>query len=104
MSYQQYALIGALLIILLSILRAIHRRDKDTGSAINLEDLLLGDDGRLSKAAIVMLGSFALTSWVIVYLTLSDKLTEGYFAAYGGFWIAPVVVRLFKSGQADAPA
>jgi hypothetical protein len=85
----------AVLVLLVALIaRSLNRRDKDGHSKINLEDLLLGDDGRLSKAAIVLLGSFAMTTWLMVYLALTGKMTEGYFAIYGGLWISPVLARL----------
>lgn len=82
----------AVLVVLLAV--ALINRHRNASSPLNLEDLLLGDDGRLSKAAAVLLGSFAMTTWVIVYLTVNDKLTEGYFIAYLGVWVAPTVTRL----------
>lgn len=87
MLFALLAIVGAL------VLSLIHRH-RSALSLINLEDLLLGDDGRISKAAAVMLGAFALTTWVIAYLTVNDKLTEGYFVAYLGAWVAPTVTRL----------
>jgi hypothetical protein len=72
------------------------RRSRSDQSGINLDDLLLGEDGKISKAAAVMLGSFVMTSWVIVYLTLTNKLTEGYFGAYLLAWVSPTVTKLIK--------
>src|SRR5262245_36512088 len=85
------ALLGVLLVLVVVTLR---RRDRASDSPIKLEDLLLGEDGRISKAAAVMMGAFALTSWAIAYLAVNDKLTEGYFGAYLAAWVAPTVTRL----------
>jgi hypothetical protein len=85
------AILGVVVILAYFTLRA---RSRSGASAINLDDLLLGEDGKVSKAAAVMMGSFAGTTWVIVYLTLCDKLTEGYFAAYLAAWVAPTVTKL----------
>lgn len=89
-------LIAALVLFLVVLLigRMLHRRDMDKSSQLNLEDLLIGDDGRLSKAAAVMMGAFGLTTWLMVYLALTGKMTEGYLAIYVGAWIAPTVTRL----------
>lgn len=86
-----------LVFVLIALLYSLVRRDRSASSNIDLEDLLIGEDGRFSKAAAVMLGSFLLTSWVIVYLTLQGKLTEGYFTAYIGAWVVPTVVKLISS-------
>lgn len=83
-----------LLVIVAWMIKSLVRSHHDKNSGIRLDDLLLGDDGRLSKSACVMLGAFALTTWTIVSLVLRDKLTEGYFTAYLGAWVAPTVTRL----------
>ncbi len=94
--YFKLAMMAALLCVLLFIVRVMFKRDKDPDSKINLDDLLIGDDGKLSKAAIVLLGAFLLTTWVVIHLTLTDKLTEGYLTIYAGAWIAPTVTKLIK--------
>ena len=93
---------AALLLVALLLLRSLLRRDKDRASAINLEALLLGDDGKMSKAAFVMLGAFIVTTWLMIYLAISDKMTEGYLAIYVGAWIAPTVTRLLNPPPAEA--
>lgn len=90
--------VGVLLVVLSLLLR--HR---NSASRINLDDLLLGVDGRFSKAAAVMLGSFMLTSWLMVLLALRDKMTEGYLAIYVGAWIAPTVTVLIKGRSTTEP-
>ena len=84
------SLVGVIALIVVVLVK----RDRSTTSAINLEDLLLGEDGKLSKAASVMMGAFAMTTWLMVYLALNAKMTEGYLAIYVGAWIAPTVTRL----------
>ncbi len=98
-----YLMAGVLVVLILVIAWSLHKRDEDRHSKIDLEDLLLGEDGRLSKAAAVMLGAFALTTWQMIYLTLSDKMTEGYLGIYVAAWIAPTVARLFKAEPAPTP-
>jgi hypothetical protein len=84
----------ALVAILILITVALIKRSRLITSRLDLDDLLIGEDGKLSKAAAVMMGAFALTSWVIIYMTLNDKLTEGYFLAYIGVWATPTVTKL----------
>lgn len=85
-----------LALIVLALVKSILKRDRSMTSRISLEDLLLGDDGKISKAASVMLGSFACTTWMMVYLAMNDKMTEGYFAAYLAAWVIPTVTKLIK--------
>lgn len=92
---QRAGMAAILALIVLVILFTLQRRNKSAASRINFDDLLL-DDGQMSKQATVMFGAFALTSWVMVYLTLSDKLTEGIFLSYVGGWVAPSVAKIFK--------
>lgn len=98
----QIALLVALL-VLLAILVSLRRAHNDPTSTFDLRDLLM-ENGRVSKAAAVMMGSFAATTWAFIYLTLAGKLTEGLFGLYAATWIAPVISRLIKSnGQAQQP-
>jgi len=99
----KYIMPAVLALLVLLIARTLLRRDKDSASKINLEDLLLGDDGKLSKGAIVLLGAFAMTTWLMVYLALTGKMTEGYFGLYGTLWIAPVCVRLIFGDKTPLP-
>lgn len=62
---------------------------------------LLMENGRISKAAVVMMGAFVLTTWMMVTLTLKDKLTEGYLGIYVAAWITPVVVRLITGSPSN---
>lgn len=92
----------ALVLVIASIIFVLIKRDRSSTSAINLEDLLMGDDGKLSKAASVMMGAFAMTTWLMVYLALNNKMTEGYLAIYVGAWIAPTVTRLIIAKPVEA--
>lgn len=85
-----------LLAALVAVVTSLIHRDRSTVSPFKLDDLLLGDDGKASKAAMVMFGSFLVTSWIVIDLALRDKLTEGYFSMYLAGWVAPAVVKLIK--------
>lgn len=96
----------SLLVLLLACLllaRAIHKRDKCADSKLSLDDLLLGDDGKMSKAAAVMFGAFGLTTWMMVVLTLRDKMSEGYFGLYSAAWITPTVAALIVKAMKSTP-
>lgn len=94
MNPTKIAMIVVLAVIIIAIAFMLIKRDRSVLSQLNLEDLLLGEDGKMSKAASVMMGAFAMTTWLMVYLTLNAKMTEGYLAIYVGAWIAPTVTRL----------
>lgn len=84
--------------------RRLNKREDNT---FEILDLLM-ENGHISKAAVVMMGSFALTTWMMITLTLKDKLTEGYLGIYVAAWITPVVVRLITGSpsskhKAEAP-
>lgn len=82
-------LICAMLLALLSIWRA-HR---DALSQFNAFDLIM-ENGKVSKIALAFMMVLGVTTWVIVWLTVRDKLTEGYFTAYGGMWVVPLVAKV----------
>ncbi len=83
-------------IVLIYIGRVLIRlsRQPDQVSKINLEDLLLGDDGKMSKSAFVMMIALITTTWMMIYLTMAGQMTEGYFGLYSTAWIVPTVARL----------
>lgn len=96
-------MVVALVLIIFLIMFMLWRRDRDAHSMINLEDLLIGEDGKLSKAAAIMMGAFAFTTWMMGYLTLMGKMTEGYAAIYVGAWITPTVVKLITGPRPASP-
>ena len=85
---------GAILaVMLLLIVWSFYRAHKNPKIDINLFDLLI-EGGRLSKIAVTFMLAFAVTTWIMVYLTLTSKMTEGYLIAYGGMWVGPLVARV----------
>lgn len=59
----------------------------------NAFDLIM-ENGKVSKIALAFMVAFGVTTWAFAYLTLQDKMTEGMFLAYGGMWVAPLVVKV----------
>jgi hypothetical protein len=78
--------IGVLLIAWL-----LYSRNRAATSRINLDDFLLGDDQKASKAAAVMFGSFFFTTWLMLDLQLKGKMSEGYLGLYLTAWVGPAV-------------
>lgn len=89
-------LVIVLAFIILVIWFMLWRRDRDALSKINIEDLLLGDDGKISKTSCIILGAFVFTTWMMGYLTLMGKMTEGYAGLYLAGWVTPFVANLLK--------
>lgn len=86
---------AAMLIIALCVAWAFYRAQKDPAFSFNLFDLVMVD-GKLSNKACVFVAAFAVTSWVIIRLTVTGKMTEGYYTAYGAMWIIPIVAKMFS--------
>lgn len=86
---------AALLIVALCIAWSFYRAHRNAAFTFNLFDLIM-DNGRVSRLACVFLGSFMVTSWIMVRLTLDGKMTEGYMAAFGALWIVPITAKLFS--------
>lgn len=99
----RHLMFAILAIAVLLILWTLERRSKSNESKFHFDDLLLDENGKTSKAACVMFGSFGVTTWCIVYLAANDKLTEGYFGAYLTAWVAPIVANIIK-GRQEPPA
>jgi hypothetical protein len=98
-SWHDALMLAILALVLLLVVRSIDRRNKSQASKLNLDDLLLGSDGKASKAAFVMGGSFLVTSWIVIFQTLNKTLSDLTFAAYVGAWVVPAVTVLIKGSQ-----
>lgn len=87
-----------LMCALFVIVRGLLRRTADKTSYINIEDLLLeyGPDGagRISIVRVLSLGAFCLTTWVMIFLTLTHKMTEGYMSLFNLAWVGPLLLQI----------
>ena len=89
---------AVLLILGLVLAWSFYRAHLDQTSVINLFDLVM-EHGKLSRLACVFMGSFGVSSWVMIRATVDGKMTEGLFAAYGAIWVAPIIAKLFANTQ-----
>lgn len=89
-------ILGAALVGVLAMLVAVLWRFHQDNSRpeFELSDLLM-ENGRVSRLAVVLMGSFVVTSWVVVQMALNDKLTEGIFGIYAAAWVIPSVAKMF---------
>ena len=85
-----------LVFIALSVVISLLRRSANKASRVDLEDLLLDADGKMSKSAVVMYAGIATAIWMMVYLTMAEKMTEGYFSAFLLSIVAPAVTKIIK--------
>lgn len=82
-------LISTGVVVLVSLLVA----HKMPSVSFDLFDLLR-ENGRVSKISVAFMLVLGVTTWLIIHLTLHDKMTEGYLTSYGMMWVAPLVARV----------
>lgn len=87
---------AAILIVALVVTWSFYRAHRNTRFKFNVFDLIMEHD-KLSRLACVFMGSFAVSSWVVVRATIDGKMTEGLFAAYGAIWCAPIIAKLISN-------
>ncbi len=87
---------GAALIAL-----SVWRAHRASGNRFDAFDLIM-EGGKVSKIALAFMLVLAVTTWIVVDLTIKGKLTEGYFTMYGGMWVVPLVAKVVFN-KADAP-
>ena len=100
-------LFAAIALILIGLLcyRGLVHRSRSATSGINLDDLLLDPEtGKISKAAAVMMAALGVTSWLMVYLGLTGKMTEGYLGLYLGAWVVPTVTKMINDAKVKIAA
>lgn len=91
---------AAFIIAVLGIVWSIYRLHLNPSVNFNMLDLLL-ENGKVSKVSCLVMGSFFVTSWIIVDLQAHGKMTEGFLSIYAGAWVAPLLVRLFNPSPAN---
>ena len=93
---------AALIIFVLLIAWSFYRAQRNPSFAFDLFDLVM-ENGRVSKLAVAFLTGLVVLSWIMIRLTVTNRMTEGYFGLYGSILIAPVIAKLFSSNPADPP-
>ena len=87
---------GVVLVGILLIGWSFYRAHRNPGFEFSLFDLIMENE-RVSKRAFAFMVALCITSWIVIRLTLDGKMSDGYFIAYGGMWVAPIVAGLFKA-------
>jgi len=62
------------------------RQLQNSRQELDLADLIIGPDGKISLSKVGQLGAFIVSSWAFVWLTANDKLGEWYFVGYMAAW------------------
>lgn len=84
---------GPLAVIIVGFLLAglglyiLWRAQKSRTSPIDLAHLLVDRDGHTSLRQAGECLALLVTSWIVLWLTVSDKLTEGIFGVYIVAWV-----------------
>lgn len=85
---------AALAVGVLATLWSVYRLHRNPTVDFNMLDLLM-ENGRVSKVSCLVMGAFAVTTWGFILDCLHrDGMDVGILAAYGGLWVAPLLVRL----------
>lgn len=87
-----------LAVIVAGIAISFYRYQKDPANNFNLLDLLM-ENGRLSRLAMAFDAAVVVTAWIMLKLVVDGKMTEGYLAIYGGFWVAPILAKMFATNN-----
>ncbi len=110
---KQTVMVLLLLCSMLVIVRSLLRRSRmpKAESAIDLDDLVLEWDERagqmrMSILRVGFIATWCLCAWVMVFLTLGGKMTEGYLGLFGALWVTPIVSAIIwgKKPPALPPA
>lgn len=96
---------AALLIVSLVIAWSFYRaHNSNTGrfAEFNLLDLLI-ENGRVSRLAVAFMATLVVSSWVVIKLTIENKLSDVIFGGYLTAWVAPIIAKLFSSQTPAQP-
>lgn len=105
---KQSLMVLLLLASALVIIRSLLRRNSADASAINLDDLVLEWNPGLNKMQmsiirVLALAAFAFTIWLMIFLTLTGKMTEGYLTIFNTAWVAPLIAQIIWGKKPPFP-
>ena len=83
---------------ILVVIWSFYRAQRNPNFAFDLFDLIM-ENGRVSKVAVAFMITLAVTSWIVLRMTIDGKMTELIFGAYGAMWVAPLCAKLFAPQQ-----
>lgn len=62
---------------------------------------VLMENGKASKWAVILFGSWIIHSWVLVAWTMNGAATLADLTVYGTTWVAPLIARMFIPSKPD---
>ena len=94
--YRVDSMAVAFLFIAALIVLFFYHAHKYKDTEFNVYDLFM-EDGKTSSKKVIFIGSFIVSSWVIVHKELTAALDATVFGAFLAAWVAPVVANLFST-------
>lgn len=91
-----YYLYGFLAMFIVAIGISFWRLQRNQDNDFNLFDIIM-EGGRVSRIAIAFMTTLVITSWIMIKLTIDQKMTEGFMMGYGAMWVAPIIAKLFST-------
>ena len=80
----------------------IYRIHSDPSVDFDITDILK-KNGRASRQAVLELGAWFATTFVLIHQELEQTLTDTYVAAYGAFWILKGLAQVVSGDQPSKP-
>jgi hypothetical protein len=68
-----------------------------------LEQMFQDDQGRVSASRTAVLGAWFLASWIMIHLTLNNKMSHEYLAVYVGAFVLNSGISKFAERPAAPP-
>lgn len=84
-----------LTIVVLMFGWSVMRAHRDPAFNFSMFDLIM-ENGRVSKVAVAFMASLAVTSWIVLRMTVDGKMDAGIFGAYGAMWVVPIVAKMLS--------
>ena len=93
-------LLGAIALILVVVMVALHRSKSADRNDFDLTDLIM-QNHRIDKVAFVYMVAFAALTWLLLYFGMRDKLTEGFLTAYCTSVFGPIAIKFLGGTVTD---
>lgn len=97
----KFAFLVTFLIFAVAMGRFFIRLHNNDNSPFRIEAYLTDSEGRPSKVALAFICSFFATTWIVIYLTVVDKMDIAYFSAYCATWVAPILTRIVATEKKE---
>lgn len=76
------------LLLIIGMILAFWKANKDPKNSFNFNDLLVDDTGKAGGSKMRLNLAFVICSWVLIYYTLNGTVSEWLFAAYLAAFVA----------------